>query len=287
MWKKEPFSNKNIRHQQSFLSRLEGPLMGDDPSLVSYLRTNFLIPPSTLPYNFTKFNKLIYNKPLLGNVHYHSFILKTFNNTDGPGFFVEAGALDGEVGSNTLWLEYNKNWTGLLIEPNRESCNVLRLKNRKAWSSCSCISPKKYAEKSLFEIPNAHNFNYALQWLFRANVRSLNSRFHTHRSNIQEPASLTYIRAQCFPLITYLLALNTTVIDLLSLDTQGGEKSTLFNFPFDKIKVKYMFIEYVKRRPITHEIDEEMVSFLESKGFKLLDFSERYKEYIFGPNYLS
>jgi hypothetical protein len=31
------------------------------------------------------------------------------------GFFVEAGAFDGELYSNTLYLEMKKSWTGILV----------------------------------------------------------------------------------------------------------------------------------------------------------------------------
>ena len=33
-------------------------------------------------------------------------------------FFIEAGAYDGEIYSNTLLFEVERNWTGLLVEPN-------------------------------------------------------------------------------------------------------------------------------------------------------------------------
>ena len=36
------------------------------------------------------------------------------------GFYVEAGAYDGEELSNTLLFELYRNWTGLLVEPNPE-----------------------------------------------------------------------------------------------------------------------------------------------------------------------
>ena len=41
------------------------------------------------------------------------------------GFFIEAGAYDGEIGSNTLLFELKHNWTGLLVEPNPDAFKML------------------------------------------------------------------------------------------------------------------------------------------------------------------
>ena len=37
------------------------------------------------------------------------------------GFFIEAGASDGETDSHTLYFESKYNWTGLLVEPSTQS----------------------------------------------------------------------------------------------------------------------------------------------------------------------
>ena len=60
------------------------------------------------------------------------------------GFFIEAGAFDGEVNSNTLHLERNYSWEGVLIEPNDENYMKIRDKNRKAWFAPACLSPHPY-----------------------------------------------------------------------------------------------------------------------------------------------
>ena len=46
------------------------------------------------------------------------------------GFFIEAGAFDGETISNTLHFELNRGWTGLLVEPDPVAFKVLKSKNR-------------------------------------------------------------------------------------------------------------------------------------------------------------
>ena len=35
------------------------------------------------------------------------------------GFFIECGAADGQLGSNSMFLEIERNWTGLLVEANQ------------------------------------------------------------------------------------------------------------------------------------------------------------------------
>ena len=60
------------------------------------------------------------------------------------GFFVECGAMDGERSSNTLWIEQNLKWNGLLIEADPYFYTQLLGKNRRAWSINACLSPSKY-----------------------------------------------------------------------------------------------------------------------------------------------
>ena len=50
--------------------------------------------------------------------------------TNSKGFFIEAGAGDGELLSNTLHFEMKYGWTGLLVEPNPDFLKKLKPKNR-------------------------------------------------------------------------------------------------------------------------------------------------------------
>ena len=60
------------------------------------------------------------------------------------GFFIEAGALDGERSSNTYYLEAIYGWTGLLVEMDPYYFIQILGKSRHAYSINSCISPDIY-----------------------------------------------------------------------------------------------------------------------------------------------
>jgi len=75
-------------------------------------------------------------------VFYHNFAFVLQRN----GFFIECGAADGEYLSNSLLLEKEFGWTGLLVEASPALAQPLRDKHRKAWTSSACLSTKPYPQ---------------------------------------------------------------------------------------------------------------------------------------------
>jgi hypothetical protein len=57
---------------------------------------------------------------------------------------MECGAADGEFGSNTLYMERNLNWNGILIEANQKYYDQLLTRNRKAYALHVCLSHQPY-----------------------------------------------------------------------------------------------------------------------------------------------
>jgi hypothetical protein len=103
----------------------------DDPRLVEFIRANnLLVPPSTENYSLDypdsdpSIGQSVQVKKLLGNMVLALYKLTNSNYTSSHsnevrrypfslqknGFFVEAGALDGEARSNTLDLEVSYGW---------------------------------------------------------------------------------------------------------------------------------------------------------------------------------
>ena len=111
-------------------------------------------PPSELPYNFTHKNEN--RNRFLSFIVIRSFLEQLFSDTSG-GFFVEAGAFDGEGISNSLWLEKEKGWMGLLVEPNNLVHDALRSKNRKAWFAPVCLSRNNYPQLVTIEGTSGHS----------------------------------------------------------------------------------------------------------------------------------
>lgn len=112
------------------------------------------MPPSVEPYNLREDNNLPTDKQYLsfhngrlGWQKLHRLVVALFEGQP-PGFFVEAGALDGEYLSNTVYLEREKGWSGLLVEPDRDMFAVLLSKHRRAWASHSCLATSSHPSQA-------------------------------------------------------------------------------------------------------------------------------------------
>ena len=121
-----------------------------DTNLIQKIRNDYLIPPQNdKPYNFTDLEE---NNPDLAGQHGQAIKIAEIFKNKKNGFFIEAGAYDGEVFSNTLLLEAKMNWTGLLVEPNPDAFEELRYKNRKSHLIETCLSMKPEVTEVEFDV---------------------------------------------------------------------------------------------------------------------------------------
>lgn len=180
-----------------------------DPLLVDLIAREFLHPPSILPYRLTR--------PVeKGQVNQAAEVDDLFKKKTN-GFFIEAGAFNGEYLSNTLFLETERNWTGLLVEPNKEAYRGLLKKQRKAWSVNCCLSIHKYPEMMTFDAADVFGGVVADEVKQPKAILKM-------RDKIPLKIRKTY-QLQCLPLFSILLALGNPEVDLLSLDVEGVELS--------------------------------------------------------------
>lgn len=268
--------------EKDLYARLLGPLSPEDPKLLPVLRARYLTPPSTKPYNLST-DPLYQKLRTYGSWAFLYPEIRKFFGRHRGGFFVEAGALDGEKLSNTLWLEQKLGWSGLLIEPNPVNYRNLLAKHRKAWASHTCLSSQPYPKEEVFvslsntvrreskvirEAYDRHGSSYVLGV-------TLDSRLYDGHLLTSDKS---YSVVQCFPLVTYLLALNVSTVDLLSLDVQGVEKDVLRNFPWGRVVVRVVVVEVVHQETF----DEAFVDYMGSQNLTLVFF--RGEDYIFVRN---
>lgn len=86
-------------------------------------------------------------------MRFHIIELECFHYAKEGGFFVESGGFDGESYSNSLFLERVRGWSGLLIEADLENYQRMQKRNRRAYTSHTCLSPTPHPKKVSQNIP--------------------------------------------------------------------------------------------------------------------------------------
>ncbi|VDP41591.1 unnamed protein product [Soboliphyme baturini] len=199
----------------------------DDPRLLSHIYKYYLEPPAErrIAYCLDDVTKLDYSQ------YNQSTIVATLLKHKRNGFFVEAGAYDGEELSNSLYFEKSLNWTGLLVEPSKMNYAKLRCKKRKAWTLRGCLSgdPKPRKMKMIGAGDLGALDDYTEWWRMLP---------------LQYERRIEVGTVWCFPLISVLMAINQTKIDYMVLDIERAEIPVLRSTPMDKIDVKVLQIEF-------------------------------------------
>ena len=92
-----------------------------DEQINKFFHENWFLRPSTLPYNLLGQST---NRKYFSQEHQDEWVDKYLKQKTN-GIFLEVGAVDGVSLSNTLFFERERNWTGILIEPNNNFYNRL------------------------------------------------------------------------------------------------------------------------------------------------------------------
>lgn len=136
---------------------MNGPLLSRDDLDSDTVRMKYLYPPSRKAYHLRGDIDESYSAGMTtfpSWVMINSIVQEMFSQ-EPPGFFVEAGAFDGEIISNTLWLERTLGWRGLLVEPDARNFRSIQSKQRKSWAAPACLSARGYPYKEVFRLNSA------------------------------------------------------------------------------------------------------------------------------------
>ncbi|KAA9036388.1 FkbM family methyltransferase [Ginsengibacter hankyongi] len=179
-------------------------------------------------YDFFKYaiDKLIVSKSQLFQ---DLFVLYCLNNKKN-GFFIEFGAADGIVYSNSFLLENEYQWNGILAEPAviwntklKENRNCF-IDNRCVWSKSGEVlnfNETSIAEYSTVDIFTNSDSNYGSRknkQTYKVKSITLNDLLKEHNAPFD--------------------------IDYLSIDTEGSEFNILDAFDFSRYKIKIITVEH-------------------------------------------
>ena len=124
------------------------------------------MPDMTKEYNMSKtVDEVLREKQMYPDVMEDlSFEMETIFRNVRNGFFVEAGASNGEDDSHSLLFEVKHNWTGLLIEPLSDE---LQFKNRKATIVETCLATERKAHFVEFDLESSSSSSSSQQSIVR------------------------------------------------------------------------------------------------------------------------
>jgi len=220
----------------------------EDENLVHMIRPIFLEQDSSLPYNLsTSLNEFLESRrhdEFDLSVEMEQFYLKDIKN----GFFVEAGAAEGEADSHTLLFESKHNWTGLLVEP---SVNGLEFKRRKSKIAFTCLATENRPHYVQFEPISTIKLENDLKSM----------------AGIVTKKTKSSIEMQCIPLFTLLLALDNPTVNWFILDIEGAEFQVLKTIPWTLVDIEMISVETDLAGLIMDGSRDEIIEFMRQNGY--------------------
>jgi len=162
------------------------------------------------------------------------------------GIYIESGANDGVTQSNTYYLEKNKGWSGILIEPSESSfelCKQNRGENN-IFLNCALVS-------------NDYDSDF-IEGDFDGNLMS--SVNGNRRNNVG-----IKIKTKAKKLSDILNENSLKKIDFFSLDVEGYEYEVLKGIDFNSHEFKFLLIEIYKWDY------KKIVDLLNTNGYELIE----------------
>lgn len=158
------------------------------------------------------------------------------------GYYVELGANDGALASNSYYFELKKGWRGVLIEPAPNlylSCLKRRGDNNHVF--CNACVPFGYSENYVsMRYADSMTVSDGLSLDFDDSDTFVESGM----KHLPEGENIFEFGAKSATLTSLLNAANSpAVIDFLSLDVEGAELAVLQGIDFNKYNFKYMVVE--------------------------------------------
>jgi len=172
------------------------------------------------------------------------------------GVFVDVGGYDGITGSNTLFFEAFRNWSGVIVEP-----SPTQVKLAEGMRKSPCITAAvagKTGKADFMEVTSGYT---QMSGFLDSYDADLLKRVRAHDKHKEVVHSLSKKTLQ-----SILKEHKLKKIDFISLDVEGGEMGILENFPFEDYDIEIWSIE-------NNAQTSELPEFMRIKGYDLVEFA--------------
>jgi len=175
------------------------------------------------------------------------YFVENVVNGKRNGVFLDIGANDGIFTSNTATLEFEYGWTGICIEANPNLINELKsnrpnsvIVNKAVWNNNTEVQ---------FEIPQVFKDEIPGNVLGRiTGIEELDARNYKYfKRQFDAGTDLVTVEADTVTNILSQIMEFPTVIDYMSLDTEGAEMEALESIDFTQIDIRFMTVEHGNR----------------------------------------
>jgi len=171
------------------------------------------------------------------------------------GVFVDVGGFDGREGSNSLFFEVFRAWTGILVE-----ASPTQLAKAKSFRRCPCIGAGVAGEPGEMEFMEITGKMAQLSGFLDSYSPKL-LKFAREQPDHNEIIH----KLQSRTLADILSDQQITQVDFLSLDVEGGELGILESFPFHDFDINIWSIENNTRTPDIQKV-------MHKNGYKRTEF---------------
>jgi FkbM family methyltransferase len=180
------------------------------------------------------------------------------------GVFVEVGALDGIGASNTYFFEKERNWCGLLIEPNPIEFEKMKTSDRNFSKMENCAISNVEMDINFLSIGGPCNvLSGIMEFYNQKHIDRINHEldmYSKYTEGHELYSTREIIKMKAVKLQTLFDKKKKKKIDLISIDVEGAEMQVLQSIDFNKSDIKCFLIEN------NYGLEKE-TSFLNSKGY--------------------
>lgn len=196
------------------------------------------------------------NKPSLGDIHGK---LQKYLDFD-DGFFIEAGANNGYIQSNTYYLEKKRNWRGVLVEGIPQLYQeCLKNRGRSLIFNCALVSNEFKDKHVTMHFADLMSMVDGAMNDTRAQLSHLSSGVSVQKLDGTYEVSV--------PARTLTSVLDeagiSEPIDFFSLDVEGYELEVLKGLDISKYRPKYILIEVRNLKEINDYMEQNYYRLVE------------------------